>query len=240
MMVLQCQVKNAIGDICGAVKLVPGMDVCYRCSSRTVKDSASSIEAKYAIMSKEHKGYYLRKLNPKLQEAILNQRAQTKLNDIAEEIELVRMANEKAVEVYSATQAMMDMPEAIAALGGGIDDESMARGKARLAIMFDDASKLLKEAMRENADLVEKAAKIHNLTVDRLSPDAIADIAKQITSFVHIIWGHDWDGLERFDKLLSAKLNLPSVVGNMGTTITPSQEVRKMDSTVPLWVEPTE
>lgn len=197
-------------------------------------------------MTTHQKGFYYSRMGPRLRELVDQQRENQKLNDVSGELELMRVANARVVDVYEALIIQHDSPEAAAALGGGITPECIENGKRKLSDALQVASDTLRTAMKENVAMAEAAAKIHNLTVDRISPDMMDSIVRQICGFVHICFSDNWEAVERFDQMLTEKLQLPSVISSMGTkltpanSVTPTQEVQAMINTIPEWKEPTQ
>lgn len=241
---MQCAyVANAIDGQCGRDAL---LDSPY-CAAHQRGNNRSGIQHKdFPKMTVAQRGFYTSRIGPKLRDVVNEYRENSKVHDITEEVELTRIANLAAVQQFEVIQLQLDCPAAWVAAGGGVDDESQERGKAILREMLIKAAENLKDAMRENARMVEMAAKIHNLTVDKMSPDLIESLVRQICGMVHSCFGEHWHLIERFDKMIAEKLQLPSVLNAMGTRLSPSNapsttdEVRAMISTVPEWTEEDE
>lgn len=250
---MPCIQLDRLGTPCRRVELVEGTQYCkihfgrmqglVRNAVTPVETQQRSVLTKQDVpMSSQLKGFYANKLSPKLASLLSESAAHGALNNLRGEIELLRSANLRAVQVYDSLSTLQDSPEAHAAAGGGIEPEQIAKGKQLLSKQLEKAADCMRDALRENAVAEERYANVLSKTVDRMPPDAMQDLVKQVIAAAHHCFGRDWEGLQKFDKMLSDKLNLPSVIGTMGThvtpaTITPTQQVTAMIGTVPRYVE---
>lgn len=251
---MPCISVDRLGSPCGRVEVVDGTQYCkihFGQRQGLTKDgilTGMPTETKADIpMSSQLRGFYANKLSPKLTAMLTESAAHGALNNLRCEIELLRAENVRVAQLYDVLLNLQESDEAAAAAGGGIDVEQILNGRKLLRTQLDNAARAMKEALVENAIAEERYANVLSKTVDRMPPDAMQELVKQIIAAAHICFGRDFEGLQRFDKMLSEKLNLPSVVGSMGThitphnaPITPTQEVTAMVNTVPRWVETNE
>lgn len=200
--------------------------------SAIAESSDKTRDFRRAPITKMQADLYIKQLGPKLSVVCRELLNNTKLNDITAEIAVTRTAYLESIGEWGSLAAMIDDDQIISVMGGGIDEAAMQRGRHKLQQMIATARNDVVEGMDRISVLCERQAKIHNLTVDKLPPDAIDGIVKQICRFVHLCFAHDWANIEKFNEMLNQELQLPSLK-MIGTMSTPSQDVREMYDTIP-------
>lgn len=202
----------------------------------------SAVE-KLASIPKNRMAFYTRRMGPKLkalvEEALEGQNA----HDISEEVAIVRAMSQQSLQVYNS---LMELD----------DTKITPQGKAQA---MHDAGQIVVTAMDQATRLSERSAKIFALTAEKIDPLAIDKVAKQLCRFVYVCF-EDYETelpegltteqilqykefdksvreimiqqINKFDKMVSEELQLPSIIQN-GTNITPDQQVLAMINTVP-------
>lgn len=188
------------------------------------------------ILPKERMSFYARVLGPKLKAVLEECAAEYKRHNIDEEILITKAVSRDALIVLDSLHELPDT---------ALPRETRAK-------LLTEAGSIVNQTMEQATRLVERSAKIHALTADKISPTVVDDMVQQMCRFVYLAFeakhnsGHpdftDFDEavnkilmerISKFDKMISDDLQLPSLKA-LGTTITPDQQVLAMDDTVPL------
>lgn len=177
--------------------------------------------------TKEQMGFFRKHIGPKLT-ALLDEALEIKMFDVQEELAIVRTTCIQQVQVYNSLQEIWANPAT-----RPVTPEAIKAFDAAIA----ECGSQVKSAMNDITFQVERQAKIHSMVAEKIHPNAIADVVRQINRMVFECFGQsDWKGVERFNNMLTTELELPSLK-NQGTTITPDKQVQMMDESVPLYVE---
>ena len=128
---------------------------------------------------------------------------------LREELALMRHAASNTVKLYAV------------ACASGKEEAVLAAG----ALMAD--------ALKQVADMCERAARVESQGDDKISVMHIQVIVNQITRIAHRVLGEEHLALaQEFERLVRTEVRLPKT-GVEGTSITPDQDVLEMDETVP-------
>lgn len=242
---MQCTQKMRLGQVCKHPSVLGGIKCKYHKPVEygllpTDPDLHSVFGArdgnrgrpsnKRALPTKEQMGFYAKHIGPKLTE-LLNDALAIQAFDISEEIGIIRASLITQVEQFSGLNELRNDPATAPKT-----DEAILQYNT----LYNMAAESLRQGMNAITFQVERQAKIHNMVAEKIHPNAINDVVRQINRMVHEVFGQDhWELVERFDQKLTDELQLPSLK-NQGTTITPDQEVTLMDASVPLYVEEVE
>lgn len=165
--------------------------------------------------------FYAKRVGPKLK-AVLEEASKNKMEllDITEEITLSRLATLKYMEVL----------EQIEELKIGVNNVTVESKQT----LINNILPIVKRAWAEDSVLVERGTRIFTMlnNENKLSPNAIDEVVKQISKFHHACFHDHPDALAKFDNFLNNVLELPTLKGR-GTSITPDMQVMAMDATIP-------
>lgn len=231
-------VTEYIPDIIDTFAFSPGTEkVLRRCESGNSRHELEVL--KLAIRM----DFYGKKLGPKLSRLLENNLNNEEKHDISKEVAMVRTVGAQALGVYDA---LLEMPE------GTLPEETRVQ-------LIHDAGQIVADAMDESSRIVERSAKIFALTSDKLDPQAVDKVAKQICRFVYLCFEDfeskvpkdadietklQWnefdeavrkimrERIKKFDDMLTNELQMPTLK-QLGTTLSPDQQVRAMIDTVP-------
>ena len=218
----QCRRLHIIGEKFCPYHIKAGTSKGSGKRKNPFEHDSSGIEIAIADIPVDQMKLYGKRIGPKLKELLQESLNNSKAHDISEEIALTRQCAGEAVSAYST---LIDME--------GLVDET----KRKMAL--HEAASVVMGQMDSVAKLVERAAKIHALTVDKLPPNAIDDCIRQICRFVYQVFGEQKEKIEEFDRLLTDEMQLPSLK-QLGTTIMPRDQVIAMDSTIPVYYDDVE
>lgn len=184
----------------------------------------------YTPEFKEKMGFFYKHLGPKLK-TLFDEAVTVKEFDIQEEITLTRIAATEQLAICNQLHAIWDDPST---------RPTEPQAVSAYAALLREATEAFKKSLSDITYQVERQAKIHAMVAEKLGPNAIADVVRQINRMIYETFGQsDWEGVKRLNDRLTNELQLPSLK-NQGTTITPDQEVMLMDASVPLFVETIE
>ena len=88
---------------------------------------------------------------------------------------------------------------------------------------------VVREGMKDIADMVRTVADLEQKRSDKISIHNVTFVVNQIVRISAEVFGDDLTKADRFRKLVLDRLR----VDKAGTTITPDQDVREMDESVP-------
>jgi len=94
-----------------------------------------------------------------------------------------------------------------------------------------NAGMLLRDALRQVADMCEKAARVDALAKDKISIHHLSFVVNQIVRIAAEVFGDDTTRAAQFEQLIRERVRLPSI--QQGTLLTPDADVVDMDSTIP-------
>lgn len=204
------------------------------------KDSvfALHVSAEQLGISKATMSFYGSVIGPKLT-AILEQLREENLGcDIQQEVDHARAIHREKLQLFNIA----------------MENPMKVEGDA-YATMFSVAAEMLQQSIDNVTRILERQAKINALQADKLSPYAIDGVVKQISLFVYRCFdaeipdktlytdeaNYEWamyiyqckkQDMAKFNQLMTDHLQLPSMK-NLGTSITPDQQVLAMDESIP-------
>lgn len=134
--------------------------------------------------------------------------------------EQVALYEELALMRHTALQAVV------------LYDAALQTNKSELVA---NASQMLREALREVADMAQACSRVEQSSQDKLSLTQVSVIIDQIVRVAYDVFGGEQEDLQKvtiFAEAIKHRVKLPTLE-NRGTTITPDQDVLEMDATVP-------
>lgn len=175
--------------------------------------------------------YYRRSLGPTLRVAVEEALAvpaaeQVELN---EELALMREAASEAVKTFSDAVEVVRVAEAT----GRPEYIEPAREALR------GASHLVMGSLERVGDYSLKLARVEALSKDNITIHTVYSVLSQVTRIFYVVCGEENEALAReVERRIRDEVNVPGIASNDGTDITPGDDIKAMDSTVPR--EPTE
>lgn len=187
---------------------------------------------------RDRMNFYGQRLGPKLSALIQETVEAQNAHDISLEVATVKAISSQSVGIYDS---IMELPD------GAIPSQARQQ-------LLHDAGQVVVTALEQSTRLVERSAKIFALTAEKIDPLAIDKVTKQICRFVYLCFenysseqpGYEEfdeavrkimiERIQMFDKMVSEELQLPSL-SQLGTTITPDQQVVAMINSVPFTEE---
>lgn len=187
--------------------------------------------------------FYGKQLGPKLSQLIQDSVEESNAHDISKEVAVVKAISSQSVGIYDS---IMELPD------GAVPNATRTQ-------LLHDAGQVAISALDQATRMVERSAKIFALTTERVDPLAVDKVAKQICRFVYICF-EDFetelpedadeetvkqfvefdeavrkvmlDRIRKFDTMVAEELQLPTLK-QLGTTITPDQQIMAMIDSVP-------
>ncbi len=162
---------------------------------------------------------YGRKIGPKMSALLEQIRAKPDYLDVSEELEQARIIHAERWQLYAFTF------------------ETMPDGEARQTALHI-AGQMVDQSLDNLTKLIERASRIMSAKTNGIGPQCADAIVRQMCGFVYQCFDSEKDrtNIMKFDKMLSEKLELPSLK-SLGTSRTPSDsidaQVMAMDDTVP-------
>lgn len=157
---------------------------------------------------------YTKYLGTKLNDKILEAASAKDRLDVSAELDLVRVTAVDAVQLYDLTQQLPDN-----------GDKTLHQ---RL-----EAGAIVRAVMQEVVNTADKMMKIEAARNDRLSVASLHVVVTQIVEMAYEAFGEDnIETVKKFADMIK-EIRLPSSEV-MGTNLTPDQDVRDMDSTIPI------
>ena len=175
--------------------------------------------------------YYRRSLGPTLKAAVEEALAvpaaeQVELN---EELALMREAASEAVKTFSDAVEFVRVAEAT----GRPEYIEPAREA------LQGASHLVMGSLERVGDYSLKLARVEALSKDNITIHTVYSVLSQVTRIFYVVCGEENEALAReVERRIRDEVNVPGIASNDGTDITPGDDIKAMDSTVPR--EPTE
>lgn len=142
--------------------------------------------------------------------------------NLYEELALMRHAAQQAVAMYSACESLPDAPS----------DTPQGKARAQATSM---ATEMMKTALRDVAEMTQKAASIDAVSRDKISIHHIAFVISQITRIMHRVLAEHQDLAEELEREIRRQVQLPTG-GATGVDLTPDkvlEDVVDMDDTIP-------
>lgn len=142
--------------------------------------------------------------------------------NLRKELSLTRASAFDAIEKYGVA---LDMHEAAKGTGKA---EIISAAESVVA----SAADAMREVLKEVRDCALDAARIEALTSGSFSITSVRNIVIQCARLMYDVCGEEHQHLAvQFEQLLATKIKVS--VGETGTSLTPDQDVREMDDTVP-------
>lgn len=204
---------------------------------RDTKDNPFGInfrddQQRFNAFDKTKMAFFRKHIGPKLTE-LMDDALLVKEFDISEEVALVRVSQIELAKVFSNLVEIANDPSLAPKTPEAIELHNL---------LLSQTATLIRSGMEEITRLVERQAKIHSLVAEKMHPNAIGEVVKQINLIIYDTLGAEhWDLVEAISKKLDTELEIPSLKNlgySNGATITPNEEVSLMDASVPLYVEP--
>lgn len=198
------------------------------------------------LIPSDRMAFYAKHVGPKLK-ALLQEADEVykgKEHDITEEVQMTRAVGIRAVTYFSGIMELTP---------GQVPPDRQQQ-------LLAESGSMVIAAMDQSSKLVERAAKIYNLTAEKISPTAIDSIVQQICRMIYTVFEapiNSGKGYEEFDdavnaimkaritaldNMLSEELELPSIaeIPSIANRKRVSDQIFAMEATVPRFVEDDE
>ena len=107
-----------------------------------------------------------------------------------------------------------------------------ADGKPMKPEMILDAAAIMKSWLQEVVKVADTAAKIEAAAKDKVSVQALHMVVNQIVRVAYDAFGDD-PRAQVFEQMVRQRVRMPQLDGQGGTGLTPDQDARDMDASVP-------